>query len=144
MKRELLRETLTTILPTFLIIVVTLTSSLFGIEHFDAIVAVNVTAFLVIVTLFIGISTHLPRTPSIKMIDVWMIFAMFVPLCVVLLQTRIKTISKEGKIVPNKAWESHRVASKQKQILEAFSLFGLPAIFISFVIGFFAIGLYSL
>ena len=141
MKRELVFESLTTILPTFLITLVTFTSNFFGTEHFDAIVAVNVTAFLVIATLFISVSNDLPRTSYLKMIDLWMLFAMFVPFLIVVLQTRIRSLSKSSKITPNQPWKSHH-PTKKFQILVCFSAYGLPLIYLLFVIGFFVHGLY--
>ena len=137
--RELAREILTTIFPTFLIILVSFTTGFYGMEHFEAIVGVNVTAFLVIATLFISVSNSLPRTSSMKMIDIWMIVAMFVPFFVVLLQTVLKG-NEEKRITPNQPWKKEP-KSKKKKVLENFALFGLPTIFLLFAIGFFTIGL---
>lgn len=53
--RQVLTEALSTIFPTILISMVSFTTNYYGPEHFEAVVAVNLTAFLVIVTLFIGV-----------------------------------------------------------------------------------------
>ena len=52
---------------------------------FKAIVTVNLTSLLVLTTLFISVSSSLPQTAYIKMVDVWLIFAQVVPWIEVLL-----------------------------------------------------------
>lgn len=142
LEREVISEALITILPTFLIVLVCFTSSFYGLEHFDAMVAVNVTAFLVIATLFISVSNSLPRSSSIKMIDGWMIFTMFVPLAEVILQTMISKIPPEK----NQAWVEARPpgGGRKKQALQIMALYGLPAIFSIFLAAFFLYGLFGL
>ena len=56
---------------------------------FRAIVTVNLTSLLVLTTLFISVSSSLPQTAYIKMVDVWLIFAQVVPWIYVLLHTLI-------------------------------------------------------
>ena len=59
---------------------------------FEAIVTVNLTSLLVLVTLFISVSNSLPRTSYVKLIDVWLIFNLLVPFIDVLLHTIIDII----------------------------------------------------
>ena len=40
---------------------------------------VNLTVMLVLVTMFISVSEGLPKTSYIKMIDVWLVFVLFIP-----------------------------------------------------------------
>ena len=49
----------------------------------------NLTALLVLTTLFISVSNSLPQTAYIKMVDVWLIFAQIVPWISVLMHTLI-------------------------------------------------------
>ena len=49
----------------------------------------NLTALLVLTTLFISVTNSLPQTAYIKMVDVWLIFAQMVPWIYVLLHTLI-------------------------------------------------------
>ena len=42
---------------------------------FEAIVTVNLTSLLVLTTLFISVSSSLPQTAYVKMVDLWLIFA---------------------------------------------------------------------
>ena len=53
----------------------------------QAIVTVNLTSLLVLTTLFISVSSSLPQTAYVKMVDVWLIFAQVVPWIEVLLNT---------------------------------------------------------
>ena len=52
--------------------------------YFDVIVTVNVTLLLVLSTLFISVLDSMPRTSYIKMIDIWLIFCLLIPLVEVL------------------------------------------------------------
>ena len=56
---------------------------------FKAIVTVNLTSLLVLTTLFISVSSSLPQTAYVKMVDVWLIFAQVVPWVEVLLHTLV-------------------------------------------------------
>ena len=57
---------------------------------FKAIVTVNLTSLLVLTTLFISVSSSLPQTAYVKMVDVWLIFAQVVPWIEVLLHNDSK------------------------------------------------------
>jgi len=48
---------------------------------------VNLTVLLVLATFFLGISSTLPTTSYVKMVDLWMIFTMLYPFCEVLIHT---------------------------------------------------------
>ena len=61
----------------------------------QAIVTVNLTSLLVLTTLFISVSSSLPQTAYVKMVDVWLIFAQVVPWIEVLLHTLIDWMRTE-------------------------------------------------
>ena len=65
-----------------------------GTEHFKATVTVNVTAMLVIATLFISDAKSLPKTSYMKMIDIWSICAMSVPFFEVVLLTAMADLTR--------------------------------------------------
>ena len=50
-------------------------------------VTVNLTVMLVLTTMFINISSSLPVTSYVKMIDLWLVFNLILPFCEVLLHT---------------------------------------------------------
>ena len=56
-------------------------------SNFQAVVTVNLTVMLVLVTMFISISSSLPVTSYVRMIDVWLLFNLMVPFVEVLLHT---------------------------------------------------------
>ena len=60
---------------------------LFQPSDFEAIVTVNVTSMLVLVTLFISVANSLPRTSYVKMIDIWFIMNLMVPFLEIILET---------------------------------------------------------
>jgi len=56
LKRRIINEILTTFLPSFLLIVIVYTTNFFKPFFFEAVVTVNLTALLVLTTLFISVS----------------------------------------------------------------------------------------
>ena len=87
LKRRIINELLTTYLPTVLILIIVYTTNYFKSFFFEAVVTVNLTALLVLTTLFISVSGSLPPTAYVKMIDLWLIFAQSIPFFEVLLHT---------------------------------------------------------
>ena len=77
--RRLLSVILTTMLPTIIVIIVTLSTNYYDEQHFKTIIPVNLTSLLLMVTMFIGVSARLPQTSYLKMIDVWLLFTLIVP-----------------------------------------------------------------
>ena len=92
LKRRIMNELLTTYLPTCFILSIVYATTFFKPFFFEAVVMVNLTAFLVLTTLFISVSESLPPTAYVKMIDVWLIFSQLIPFVEVLLHTLIETM----------------------------------------------------
>ena len=84
--RRLMSVILTTMLPTIIFTLVTLSSNYYEGQHFKTILPVNLSSLLLSVTLLVGVSARLPQTSYLKMMDVWMIFALMVPFINVILQ----------------------------------------------------------
>ena len=59
-------------------------------------VTVNLTAMLVLTTMFINVSNNLPTTAYIKMIDIWLIFNLLIPFLLVLLHTYMDSLRTEA------------------------------------------------
>ena len=70
-----------------LILTIVYSTNFFKDFFFEAVVTVNLTALLVLTTLFISVSQSLPPTAYVKMIDVWLIFTQMIPFMEVLLHT---------------------------------------------------------
>merc|ERR1719347_1394991 len=97
LKRRILNELLTTYLPSFLILTIVYATNFFKDFFFEAVVTVNLTALLVLTTLFISVSSSLPLTAYVKMVDVWLIFAQVIPWIEVLLHTLTDMMRTEGE-----------------------------------------------
>jgi hypothetical protein len=93
--RRILVPMFNTYLPTFLICLVAFSTNYFKSFFFEALVTVNLTSLLVLTTIFIGISNSLPKTSYIKMIDIWLIFNLFIPFCEVILHTFIDSLRSD-------------------------------------------------
>ena len=70
---------LTVYLPCILICMVSFSTNYFKAFFFEAIVTVNLTALLVLTTMFISVTESLPKTAYIKMVDIWLLFNLFIP-----------------------------------------------------------------
>ena len=64
-------------------------------DHFDTIVQVALTTMLVMYTLYQSVSASLPVTSYLKMIDIWLLFGLFIPFLVFVLTIVIKNLSDE-------------------------------------------------
>ena len=85
LKRRIMNEILTTYLPTFLILTMVYATNFFKPFFFESVISVNLTALLVLTTLFISVSGGLPPTAYVKMVDIWLIFSLSIPFLEVLL-----------------------------------------------------------
>ena len=92
MGRNLLTIILTTFVPTVLLNMISYSTTYFKPFFFEATVTVNLTAMLVLTTLFINVSNSLPPTSYIKMIDIYLIFSLMIPFVEVLLQTYMDSL----------------------------------------------------
>ena len=85
--RRLLGNFLTIFIPTFLLNVIGHSTNFFKSFFFEAVVTVNLTVLLVLVTMFISVSNSLPTTSYVKMVDLWLIFTLLLPFTEVLIHT---------------------------------------------------------
>ena len=72
-------EVLTTYLPTFLLILISISTTYFNEIYFEAILSVNLSVLFVITTLFVSVMEKLPLTSYIRMVDIWLIYGQLVP-----------------------------------------------------------------
>ncbi len=93
--RRVLSTILTTYLPTIMLCIVCFSTNYFKGFFFEAIVTVNLTSLLVLTTLFISIFNSLPSTAYVKLIDIWLIFNLFVPFAEVLFHTYIDSLRED-------------------------------------------------
>ena len=77
--RRLLGTLLTVYIPTILLVIISHMTNYFKAFFFEAVVTVNLTVMLVLATMFISVSSNLPSTSYIKMVDIWLIFNLMIP-----------------------------------------------------------------
>ena len=79
---------------------------------------VNLTAMLVLATLFITINAELPTSSTIKWIDIWMLFALSFPFMEVILHTAMEWMvqKKSGlkNVDGNGIQRNHKIEMKTK------------------------------
>ena len=92
MGRRLLSLILTIFAPTIILNLVVHLSNFFKEFSFEATISVNVTVMLVLTTMFISMSSNLPKTSYIKMIDVWLLTSLVKPFLDILLQSYIDNL----------------------------------------------------
>ena len=95
--RRLLSIILTVFVPTLILNVVGHASNYFKEFFFEAVISVNVTAMLVLTTMFINVSNNLPKTAYIKMIDVWLLFNLIKPFNDILVTTYIDYLRSDDE-----------------------------------------------
>ena len=121
-KRRIVNEILTTFLPTFFILSIVYATNFFKPFFFEAVVTVNLTALLVLTTLFISVSSSLPPTAYVKMIDVWLIFSQTIPFSEVLLHTFMDCMRTEGEREINHHGKVRAVGEQDNGVKEAWTV----------------------
>ena len=76
-----------------------MSTNFYGMDHFKTIVSVNLTSMLVTATLHATVHANLPATSSLKMIDVWMLFAMAIPFMEIIIHTAMAWIKQKYESV---------------------------------------------
>ena len=128
LKRKISVELLTTYLPTLLLLTISYATTFFKPEYFEASLSVNLTIMLVMTTIFTTKISELPPTSDMKMLDIWLIFCLFVPFAFSLIQTAIENyrdaLDGDEAKSPVSAWTEPNEDGKEV-------LFHLGAVFYS-------------
>ena len=92
----------TTYMPILCIFVIVLSTLFIDQSHFEATIMVALTSMLVMHTLFQSISTSMPKTAYLKLLDYWLIFGLILPFFVLitLVIWELNTENNSSKIVP--------------------------------------------
>ena len=115
--RKLMNQVLTTFLPTGLLIIIIHATNFFKDFFFEAIVSVNLTGMLVLTTIFLSVSSSLPETAYVKMVDIWLLFCILVPFCEVLLHTWMDSLRNDENRQVNLHGEA-RSAGKKRSLVQ--------------------------
>ena len=113
--RKLLGDILTVYVPTILLNTIGHSTNYFKSFFFEAVVSVNLTCMLVLVTMFISVSESLPKTSYIKMVDYWLIFTLLLPFFEVLLHTYMESLNEDEDT--NKKNSDDETSSLQKSTI---------------------------
>ena len=106
-RRRIMNAILTIYLPTILVLCIVYATNFFKEFFFEAIVTVNLTALLVLTTLFISVSSALPSTAYVKMVDVWLIFAQLVPWVEVDFRVSVSVLLCSFRCCFTQQWSKH-------------------------------------
>ncbi|XP_076049639.1 uncharacterized protein LOC143030375 [Oratosquilla oratoria] len=135
--------------PTFLLLVISYLTFHFDIDSFNERIMVSLTALLVASALFTQVSSFVPKTAYLKMIDVWFIFCISVMFGIVVAVAGINRAKVHGKsegILTTKVTQVYPAgrtpsrdfddSSSKKDFSSRFNLWaqvGFPTLVISFV-----------
>ena len=115
LKRKFVSELMTTYFPSFLLLAITFSTTLFKPFFFEAALGVNLTTMLVMTTIFISKMESLPPTSDIKMIDIWLILCQIYPFVEVVLLTAMEYQREEE----NEKGETNKKKRKSDVHIEA-------------------------
>ena len=97
LERMFSNHLLTIFLPTICLIIIAEMMLFVNSEHFEASIMVSLTSMLVMYSLYQRISSELPKTAYIKMMDIWLQGGLFLPFAVFVLLVIAKNCPKKDK-----------------------------------------------
>ena len=89
---------------------------------------------------FIGVSSSLPMTAYIKMIDVWMIFTMMYPFCIVTLYSIMELIKDDDICISFMQGEQKNKRQRTIKAVNCVLDYGLPLMAFLFIVIFCVLG----
>ena len=92
MRRRLVSVITTVYIPSVLLNVIGHVTNYFNPVYFECMIVVNLTVMLVLTSMFISVKDNLPLTSQFKMIDVWLLFNLFIPFIDVLVMCIIDNL----------------------------------------------------
>ena len=104
-------------------------------EHFKTSIPVAITAMLVMYTLNNSISSKLPQTSSIKFIDIWIIYGLFLLFLIIVLLVSIEHLPQDNKIL---FVDKEKKNTKSLQLtVKIFAQYFLPVFELAFIVLYF-------
>ena len=86
-------------------------------------------------------STNLPNTAYIKMIDCWLIFSLLKPFVDILVQTYLHTLREEYEVAPDTQAGSKNQRNWKMDFCQTFVRVVYPVFFLVFILIFWLVGL---
>ena len=56
-----------------------------GTEKYEVMYTINITSMVVLASIYLSVSTSLPSTPTIKPVEIWLLFNLVYPFLVILI-----------------------------------------------------------
>ena len=141
LRRRITYHIFNTYLPSFCLMVIAVFTLFIDVSHFEATIMVALTSMLVIYTLHQSISSNLPQTSYMKMIDVWLASGMIVPfLIIAVLVILDHMIISESNQVTEIRNDGHKYKWNSKMFLKSMQVI-LPVTIGLFCIIYWTIGL---
>ena len=146
--RRLLGTILTVYVPTVLLNLIGHATNYYKDFFFEAVVTVNLTCMLVLVTMFISVSNNLPKTSYLKMMDYWLIFNLILPFLEVLVHTYMEILNGEESMLednetPNtlETLEKIRKIKRKHKFCKKIGHIYTPTAALTFVVVYWFVGL---
>ena len=108
----------------------------FSKEHFKTSIPVSITAMLVMYTLNNSVASKLPITSTIKFIDIWIIYGLFLHFVIIILLVLIEHLPEGNNLVFVENTKNAEIQSKKVSAKDATKLFAqkvLPIFEIVFI-----------
>ena len=116
----------------------------FKAEHFKTSIPVAITAMLVMYTLNNSISSKLPQTSSIKFMDIWILYGLFIHFFILVLLVLIEHLpgSKNVVFIEDSKSQMRRITQQKtciskKEAVQIFAQKTLPILELLFIISYF-------
>ena len=125
----------------------------------------NLTCMLVLTTMFISVSSNLPTTSYVKMIDIWLLASLFVPFIEVILHTymdllrnvndreinhhgrvhKVAGVNETNDVVARQAWlkKAAEKRARKLKICQQVSKIYVPLVASVFIIGWWMLGIFN-
>ena len=111
----------------------------FSKEHFKTSIPVSITAMLVMYTLNNSVASKLPQTSTIKFIDIWIIYGLFIHFLIIILLVLIEHIPGPNNLVfveTSKQVEIPKTNLSAKDAMKMFAQKVLPIFEIVFIVSY--------
>ena len=100
LSRKLSNILLVTYLPTLLMNLINqATNYISSPDKYETIYAINVTCMMVLASIYLAVSTSLPTTAEIKPVEVWLLFSLFYPVLVIIVNILIQVNCSKPRLI---------------------------------------------
>ena len=139
LKRKISQHLLRIYIPSLFIMIIAQVTLFFNKEHFKTSIPVAITAMLVMYTLNHSIASKLPQTATIKFIDIWIIFGLFLHFLILILLVLIEHLPDHNNLVfieHSKSGEKLRKDFTAQGATKFFAQKVLPMVEIIFIVAY--------